>query len=346
MWAFVTNMAGKGSDSFADGRAIILNDTLFLENFNNIHPKNILTNRIFEATISDTINSQEVERAIPKSRSNATGLDLIQNKMLLNLSSANKAHFLHLFNTLLSDKFVPAQWKTAVVIPLVKQGKPTEDLNSYRPVSLTSCLGKTFERILSNRLHWYLETKCIIIVTQAGFRRGCSTTDHIAQLDSGIKLSFNMKQCTVAALDTGTDDLQDGKDWDVRALPRLDPGIPVREEYVRQNKKQYVPDQACGKWSTSKGSTQPNPIQHHAFPRTLETKILLYADDVTLYTQERPPHPVPIHFQIPGSVVRLQADLEASHQLRGQPLQSTEKPIRNNSPNKTRSDSQDTSHAI
>ncbi|KZR96521.1 Uncharacterized protein APZ42_009098, partial [Daphnia magna] len=69
---------------------------------------------------------------------------------------------------------------------------------SYRPVSLTSCLGKTLERILSNRLHWYLEAKGLINVSQAGFRKGCSTTDHIAQLDSDIKLSFNMKQCTVA----------------------------------------------------------------------------------------------------------------------------------------------------
>ncbi|KZS04179.1 Uncharacterized protein APZ42_032922 [Daphnia magna] len=272
MWAFVKNMAGKGSDSFADRRAIILNDTLynihqdkselFLENFNNIHPKDIPTNRIFEATISDT-------RAIPKSKSNATGLDLIQNKMLQSFSIANKAHLLYLFNTLLSNKFVPAQWKTAVVIPLVEQGKPTEDPNSYRPVSLTSFLGNTLERILSNRLHWYLDAKGFINVSQAGFRKGCNMTDHIAELDSDIQLSCNIKQCTVSTfLDTKTAYdtvwIQGLIYKGLRTLPRLDSGISIWEEHVRQNRKQYVPDQASGKRSTSGGSPQPNPIQHHA----------------------------------------------------------------------------------
>jgi hypothetical protein len=54
------------------------------------------------------------------------------------------------------------------------------------------------ERILSNRIQWLLECRCLINREQAGFRRGCSTTDHITQLESHIKQDFSKKRSTVA----------------------------------------------------------------------------------------------------------------------------------------------------
>lgn len=51
---------------------------------------------------------------------------------------------------------------------------------------------------MANRLHRFLESKGVINSAQVGFRRGCSTTDHIAHLDSDIKTSFNKKGSTVA----------------------------------------------------------------------------------------------------------------------------------------------------
>ena len=50
---------------------------------------------------------------------------------------------------------------------------------SYHPVSLSSCLCIVMERILSNRLPWFLESKGKINWAPAGFRRGCSTMDHV-----------------------------------------------------------------------------------------------------------------------------------------------------------------------
>jgi hypothetical protein len=65
--------------------------------------------------------------------------------MFRNLFTANKENLRHLLNRLLASSYVPELWKKAIVIPLLKQGKPAEDPNSYRPVSLTSCFYKTFE---------------------------------------------------------------------------------------------------------------------------------------------------------------------------------------------------------
>ena len=54
------------------------------------------------------------------------------------------------------------------------------------------------ERIIANRLHWFLESKNKINQEQAGFRRGCSTTDHIVQLETDVKLAFSKKRSLVA----------------------------------------------------------------------------------------------------------------------------------------------------
>ncbi|KZR98518.1 putative Pol protein, partial [Daphnia magna] len=114
------------------------------------------------------------------------------------LSSANKKSLQHLMNVSFKNAFIPSIWKESIIIPLLKPGKTEEDPNSYRPVALTSCLSKAMERLIANRLHWFLETKSKINIDQAGFRRGCSTMDHIIRLESAIKSSFSKKCSTVA----------------------------------------------------------------------------------------------------------------------------------------------------
>ena len=60
--------------------------------------------------------------------------DLIHNEMLARLSSANRRALLHVFNRLWKSGFVPDHWKLAIVIPLLKQGKPLSDIFSYPPI--------------------------------------------------------------------------------------------------------------------------------------------------------------------------------------------------------------------
>ncbi|GFT94340.1 uncharacterized protein LOC103523941 [Trichonephila clavipes] len=47
---------------------------------------------------------------------------------------------------------VPAIWKKAIVVPIPKKNKPLDNLNSYRPTSLTSILSKVMERMITSRL--------------------------------------------------------------------------------------------------------------------------------------------------------------------------------------------------
>ena len=93
---------------------------------------------------------------------------------------------------------IPFHWRQAIVIPIFKHQKPPFLTSSYRPISLTSCLGKLFERIVIYRWSWYLASNHFIPHFQAGFRKGRSTLDHIIALESSIKMCFASSLSTCA----------------------------------------------------------------------------------------------------------------------------------------------------
>ena len=93
---------------------------------------------------------------------------------------------------------MPDSWKQATVIPLLKPGKERQKPESYRAISLLSCLSKIFERLVNARLTWHLETKNLLPNFQSGFRKGRSTTDNLVDLEQRIKLNMNNKKKTYA----------------------------------------------------------------------------------------------------------------------------------------------------
>ena len=82
---------------------------------------------------------------------------------------------------------VPSQWKSAIVIPVLKKEKDPSVISSYRPISLTSILARTMERMVNGRLNWCLEAHNILVIEQAGFRANRSTNQHVAKLLQCIK---------------------------------------------------------------------------------------------------------------------------------------------------------------
>jgi len=51
-------------------------------------------------------------------------------------------------------------------MPVPKPGKDTSSPTNYRPIALTSCVCKVMERMVNNRLVWYLERNKIITPTK------------------------------------------------------------------------------------------------------------------------------------------------------------------------------------
>jgi hypothetical protein len=91
----------------------------------------------------------------------------------------------------------PADLTKAMIIPILKPGKPTEEMESYRPISLTSILAKVFERIILTRLKLFLESQNLLIKEQAGFRNNMSTLNSLMRFVQDVKQGFNQKKSTL-----------------------------------------------------------------------------------------------------------------------------------------------------
>ena len=122
--------------------------------------------------------------------STATGPDKVAYPML-NHFSRSGMDFLYILNLCYTLHFFPSIWKTSSIIPIHKMGKPLNSPASFRPISLTSCVSKLFERIILSRLLFFLESNSILSPRQAGFRPGRSTLDQIFYLFQSILDGFN-----------------------------------------------------------------------------------------------------------------------------------------------------------
>ena len=121
----------------------------------------------------------------------ATGPDKVAYPMLKHLPRSGMDLLLYIFNLSWSSHSFPSIWKTSFIIPIHKMGKPLDSPASFRPISLTSCVSKLFERIILSRLLFFLESNSILSPRQAGFRPGRSTLDQILYLSQSISDGFN-----------------------------------------------------------------------------------------------------------------------------------------------------------
>ena len=103
------------------------------------------------------------------SSSTATGPDKVAYPMLKHLPRSGMDSLLHIFNLSWTSHSFPSIWKTSSIIPIHKMGKPLDSPASFRPISLTSCVSKLFERIILSRLLFFLESNSILSPRQAGF---------------------------------------------------------------------------------------------------------------------------------------------------------------------------------
>ena len=69
--------------------------------------------------------------------------------------------------------------------------KPRGEPVLYRPISLTSCTAKLLEKLINNRLHWFLEKNGIITKLQVGFRARHCTMDQVIRLETAAKKAIS-----------------------------------------------------------------------------------------------------------------------------------------------------------
>ena len=142
---------------------------------------------------------QELQIALKKLQPRkAPGPDKISNEMIHHLGATGKTKLLNFINMTWQNGTLPKAWKTAIVRPILKTGKPEDDIKSFRPISLTSNISKLAERMLNNRLYWWLESTNSLNNFQAGFRKGARTEDQLFLLTQSMKDGFQLGKSTVA----------------------------------------------------------------------------------------------------------------------------------------------------
>uniref|UniRef100_A0A2C9JQU0 EF-hand domain-containing protein n=1 Tax=Biomphalaria glabrata TaxID=6526 RepID=A0A2C9JQU0_BIOGL len=67
--------------------------------------------------------------------------------MVKHLGGIARDKLLEFMNRTWAESRLPGAWKSAVIVPVLKKGKDATNVESYRPISLTSTLGKVAERM-------------------------------------------------------------------------------------------------------------------------------------------------------------------------------------------------------
>ena len=100
----------------------------------------------------------ELNSVLKKIRKRSSpGKDNVSNFMLLNLPESFLGTILKLFNLAISEHSIPFSWKNALITMIAKKDCPKHEINSYRPISKTSSLGKVLERLIGMRLTKFLD---------------------------------------------------------------------------------------------------------------------------------------------------------------------------------------------
>ena len=123
----------------------------------------------------------------------AHGPDGIHGKILKNCAASLAYQLSLMFQISYNTGCIPKEWKIAHIVPVHKKGSK-DNIENYRPISLTSLVMKTFERILKDEI--LSRTNHLLDSRQHGFlsKKSCST--NIAGFTDSIALSLNDCQRT------------------------------------------------------------------------------------------------------------------------------------------------------
>ena len=111
----------------------------------------------------------------------ATGPDGLSARLLREAALVISDPLSKLFNMSLNRGKLPRDWKCANITPVYKNGGK-EYVSNYRPISLTSLVVKTLEKLVTRHIMAHLEDHDLLSPHQYGFRAGFSCTSQLIRL--------------------------------------------------------------------------------------------------------------------------------------------------------------------
>ena len=194
----ITEITNTLADTFSHNSSTQQYSTQFQHFKNNKEKQQInFTSKNLES-YNIPFSIKELIDSLHSAHDTATGPDDIHYQLLKHLPDVSLVLLLNLFNEIWTSGIFPPSWHEAIVIPIPKPGKDHSDPNNYRPIALTSCVCKTMERMVNDRLVYYLESNGLISEFQSGFRKQRSTVDQLVRLETWIREGLINRQHVVA----------------------------------------------------------------------------------------------------------------------------------------------------
>ena len=103
--------------------------------------------------LNENISEKEIEDSIRNLKNNkAKGFDNISNEYIKHSINIFMPLYVKLFNLILNTGKIPKAWGYGIIHPIYKKKGDPKNPESYRPITLTSALGKVFTSIIDTRL--------------------------------------------------------------------------------------------------------------------------------------------------------------------------------------------------
>jgi ribonuclease HI len=170
------------------------------EHLNSLN--NIFNSNSVNTYLNRSFSESEFDFALNSRKDTTPGFDDIPYILIKKLHSTCKTVLLRIYNGLWVKNLIPSTWKNVLVIPILKPNKDPLLADSYRPISLSSCVAKIFENMVKNRLEMYADLMNVIPIEQYGFRKGRSSTDSLLKFCDDINQSIsNYKNVITVFLD-------------------------------------------------------------------------------------------------------------------------------------------------
>jgi len=241
------------------------------------------------------IETEDVTKKLQKLKiSKSAGPDGFHPRVLKETAKAISPVMANIFNKSLTEKTVPTKWKDGHITAIHKKGKKTMAEN-YRPISLTSVIGKVMEKFVRDALVDHMIKHNLFCDAQHGFVPGRSCmTQLLVTLEMWTEMIDKSEPIDVIYLDFK-------KAFDTvphhRLISKLKaygisgPLLDWIKDFLTDRRQKVIVNQKSSEFKTvTSGIPQGSvlgPILFVIFindlPETVKTTVKIFADDTKLF---------------------------------------------------------------
>ena len=95
-----------------------------------------------------------------------------------------------LYNFAIAYGYIPKEWKIMCLVPIPKQHADQNHITNLRPIALISCIRKTLEIIIADKLQHHLQHNNLWPEHQNGFKKGGSTLHNLVLLVLDVQIAL------------------------------------------------------------------------------------------------------------------------------------------------------------